>query len=33
LDAFLGTLDQYTLADLLEPKRRLARLFAFDQAG
>jgi len=32
LGAFLGTLDQYTLADLLEPKRRLARLFAFTEA-
>lgn len=32
LSAFLGTLDQYTLADLLEPKRRLARLFAFADA-
>jgi Rrf2 family nitric oxide-sensitive transcriptional repressor len=31
LTAFLGVLDQYTLADLLEPKRRLARLFAFPE--
>ncbi len=32
LTAFLGVLDQYTLADLLEPKRRLARLFDFQDA-
>lgn len=33
LGAFLSVLDRYTLADLLVPRRRLARLLAIPPAG
>jgi Rrf2 family nitric oxide-sensitive transcriptional repressor len=32
-DAFLATLDRYTIADLLQPRQALARLLQIDDAG